>query len=290
MLIAVVLTAALLPAIANPDAAHADGTGMIISEIPNGSISAAIPGIVMPGNIIVSADGTTNPGDCTVSGPASPEGCLVIGSTAVTSNVRISDGFELMGPPGPAEWDPIARSAEATIANLRGVPADTQNQYWARSEINALTLVKLFELISKKADGERLTYDENRALKRLSDAYRNYEIAAAEKALDFYTLWKNNPCGFRVPVGNTPDSYRKLLGTACGSRVFSLVTHVPAPSPDLFTGWGREHSQSEDVYAPLARSMQNYNRDLGPEEAKAEVKREYQELVGSLQAGMAFLA
>src|SRR4051794_12643592 len=82
-------------------------------------------GEMIGGGIVVDASGTptTNTSGC---GTSLISGCLVVGTgstTNIATPIVVSDGFQLVDPV-PPEWRQLEQAAEATVASLRGVPAE----------------------------------------------------------------------------------------------------------------------------------------------------------------------
>jgi hypothetical protein len=248
--------------------------------------------LIGQGIIVNSAGQPTIAGTNNSCGNSLISGCLVVGTPADTSfaPISVTDGFELQAP-APAEWQQLEQSAESTIANLRGVPADRRNQYWARPEIDTLMFLDLIGLIHRRAAGDpNLTAQDQAAVDLLSTKYQQYEKKVADEALSLYNTWAGDPCSFLVPVGDNPKAYQDTLGTACES---SASADTPPPTADQFTEWARE-LVGEDYFRSLVPQVQRFAQvqnapAMTDNEAQAEVELEYQTAVGSLEQGFSFL-
>ena len=258
--------------------------------------STSVIGEVIPGGMVVDPSGTPavagTDNSCHVS---IISGCLVIGNPSASNfaPLTVSDGFNLQSPV-PVPWQGLEQSAEATIANLRGVPADRRNRNWARPEINASMFLDLIGLIHKKADGETLTDAEQADLDVLATAYQTYEKNVADRALRLYDEWAADPCDFLVPVGTSPRAYLDSLGTTCAGPVLGTIATVPPPKAEQFTEWARE-LVGDDLRRSLVPQVLHFSQVSGApamtaDEADAEIALEYQNAIGSLEKGFSFLA
>jgi hypothetical protein len=282
-LVSVGTVSAVVMSVLSPPAASADGAG-----------SVAVTGEMIPAGVFVNSSGqpTTNGGGCVAS---LISGCLVVGTPSASNMppIVVSDGFELQTPV-PKAWAPLELSAEATVANLRGVPADRRNQNWARPEINTLMFLRLVGLIHADHDGESLTAEEEAQLAELSASFQDFEKRVADRALDLYATWASDPCHFDVPVGDDPGAYTRMLGTTCASPIGGLVSGMPVPQAEQFTEWARE-LVGDDMRRALAPQVKRFSQvqGTGPmttDEAGAEVALEYQSLIGSMEKGYSYLA
>ena len=188
----------------------------------------------------------------------------------------------------PLPWQGLEQSAEATIANLRGVPADRRNQNWSRDEINALVFLDLIGLIQKQAAGNPLTDQQIAALDLLRTSYQDHEKAVAARALTLYNTWADDPCHFQVPVGNDPGAYARTVANLCATPVGGLLTTPAPPSAEDFTGWARE-LVGDDFRRSLVAQVERFEPPLTGNTADAEVAREYQSTVAGIGKGFAFL-
>ena len=252
--------------------------------------------LISQGTIVSSTFQPTTAGSDNSCGGPIVSGCLVVDNPSITDSgpIDVSDGFQSVTPV-PAAWRGLEQTAEATIANLRGVPADRRNQYWARPEIDSLMFLDLIGLIRNKANGATLTAQEQGELDVLSTAYQDYEEKVADRAIRLYDSWYSDPCSFRVPVGDDPDAYQNTLGTTCvGGRIPGTFSSVPAPTADEFTEWVCE-LVSDDYRRSLVPQVEKYAHVPGApamtdDEADTEIESEYQNAVSSLQTGLSFLA
>ena len=260
------------------------------------SPSVAVSGELIPLGVIVDPSGQPAvAGTNNSCGTSFISGCLVAGSPSASNfaPLTVSDGFELQSPV-PVEWQGLEQSAEALISNLRGVPADRRNRNWARPEINASMFLELIGRIRKQADGEALTDPEQAEVDLLATAYQTYEKDVADRAISLYDEWAVIPCDFLVPVGDTPRAYLDSIGTTCAGPILGTIASVPPPSAEQFTEWARE-LVGEDYRRALVGQVLHFSQVSGAatltaDEADAEIAREYQNAIGSLEKGFSFLA
>jgi hypothetical protein len=271
-------------------AAFADDTPIVVPPI-------TVTGSLIGSGVIVDPSGQpTVPGTDNSCGASVVTGCLVDGNYSASNSgtpIVVSDGFSLVQPV-PSAWTGLEQSAESTVANLRGVPADRRNQFWARPEIDALMFLELMKLIHQgAADGEALSAEEHGALDLLRQSYQDFEEKVADRALSLYHSWEADPCSFRVPVGDDPSSYHKQIETLCASPIAGLVVTVPAPTAEEFTEWARELVEDDyrqSLVPEIQQFAQNSQTELSDADADLEVAREYQHMTASLDTGFSFLA
>jgi FG-GAP repeat len=305
-LLCVVLSALMISGVAQAallaPAAHADGGTLTIVESTPATITSSGQVVVADNSAVqVSPDNspltpTADTSQCGTNGG----GCLTINSAAATSTdaappplIQVS-GFTNGEPPmAPQAWGAIEQQAEATVADLRGVPADRRNRFWARPEIDALMYLRLIGIVEKKAAGTTLTTDEQDALTELTKRYNDYEKEVAQTARNLFSNWLLSPCNFQVPVGD-PNSYiEKYIDPA--SDTLCVPTHFrgmftgapPPPSADQFTEWARDLVSGEhrrDLISLYGKQVPGT-----PEEKDALLALDYQNTLDGMQQGLSFL-
>src|SRR5205814_1411247 len=127
--------------------------------------------------------------------------------------------------------------ARAALAAVHGVPNDGRLPYAALSELRALIFMRLVQLAKQEADNQRpLTSLEHQAVDSFKQLVINRRVANAQKALDQYDTWKNDPCHYVVPPGFGFDAYEP--GPQCGVGGVMLAGPPRPPTANQFSAYG----------------------------------------------------
>src|SRR4051794_26710137 len=160
---------------------------------------------------VLVIDGTSytviGPCDTSTLG-SSISGCLIISSVGGGGGLIIC-GLYACGPEtisqhalGPT---PLEQEGRAEIAELRGIPNDTQNLYSSRGEIRAYMYLRLLAL-ANTAPASRSTEDQA-TVDEFTREINTERITTAKAAKDLYDVWAQDPCSFQVPVGDPNASH-----------------------------------------------------------------------------------
>lgn len=176
--------------------------------------------------------------------------CYVL-STAPVATFNPCPGY--CGAAAQVVQDPSAPTqeleaeAKAQVASLRGIPNDTLNDFWSRGEVLADMYLRLLGMANSST---ALSAQDQAVVNYYTKAINTERVSIATEALDLYSQWQGNPCGFHVPVGD-PNSYineqfGSLLSPGpCALAVFDPTSPAcalgecipPPPSAAQFTEW-----------------------------------------------------
>jgi len=228
-----------------------------------GKILAVLLILYMVGQLrptTVSAQGSTTALDCSINGLCT-SGSLttLLGLPNGTLNIRTYHPWDQVVKTAPA-WAPLEVEARATLAALHGVPNDERLPYAALSELRATIFMRLISLAQKRARGEALSGVEQDALNLYGQLIVQQRVAAAQKAVDEYTRWHNDPCHYTVPPNFGFDQYDP--GPQCAVGGVMLAGPPRPPTANQFTAYGAALSQQDFLSADGQATMRNTDEAL----------------------------
>ena len=133
-------------------------------------------------------------------------------------------------------WAPLEADARAAISTLHGVPNDNRLAYAALEEIRGFMFLRLLQLAQRRARGDQLSSVEQDALETLHGLVKGRRVRAAQKALDEYHRWHDDPCHYIVPAGFSFEAYNP--GAGCGIGITILTGPPSPPTAQQFTQYG----------------------------------------------------